>query len=239
MTRAQTSTEYLIISAVVIIIAVVVVGVLGGIPGIGGGTSANVNRAQLQILPVGIIEYHVGQDDTVVILRNNQQQNVVVTQILYGSQTCAVNRQITPGREIRVDCDNINSSLPLSDILVEYRVQEAIYYVSTSGSASTPPLEFEPVEPFIGWCYQESADSLVGSQENCTHLLSVGGAYAYEGDVNNPTNAWDEDWDTYANLVDPWDYGSTYLYFNYSAPDNIGSNTHFQFSMHLTTMNVT
>ena len=35
--HAQTATEYLIILAVVIIIALIVVGVLGGIPGIGAG----------------------------------------------------------------------------------------------------------------------------------------------------------------------------------------------------------
>ncbi|MFT4310948.1 MAG: hypothetical protein ACMXYC_04940 [Candidatus Woesearchaeota archaeon] len=151
MLRAQTTTEYLVITAVVIIIAVVVVGVLGGIPGIGGGTSANVNRAQLQTLPVGIIDYHVGQDDTVVILRNNQQQNIVVTQVVYGSQTCAVNRQITPGRQIRIDCDNINSSLPPSDVVIEYRVQEATYYVSTSGSASVPEVNLEWVSYDTGW----------------------------------------------------------------------------------------
>ena len=39
MKRSQTATEYLIILAVVIVIAIVVVSVLGGIPRLGDGSS--------------------------------------------------------------------------------------------------------------------------------------------------------------------------------------------------------
>jgi uncharacterized protein (UPF0333 family) len=42
--KAQTSTEYLIILAVVIVIALIVVGVMGGIPSLGGSDDENVDE---------------------------------------------------------------------------------------------------------------------------------------------------------------------------------------------------
>ncbi|MFT4310947.1 MAG: hypothetical protein ACMXYC_04935, partial [Candidatus Woesearchaeota archaeon] len=191
-------------------------------------TSANVNRAQLQTLPVGIIEYHVGQDDSVVILRNNQQQNIVVTQIFYGSQTCAVNRQITPGRQIRVDCDNVNSSLPLSDVVVEYRVQEATYYVSTSGSTAAPS---SPVASFSGWCYQETANASHPSDGSCDLLYT--GNYVCEGywDILCE-NIFDGNWETFgrsSSISPPLEVDIIGdLYINYTIPQHANLSSQWQ-----------
>ena len=55
--RAQTATEYMIILAVVIIIALIVVGVMGGIPGLGSNTQNSVDSAVWSGGKIGVSNY--------------------------------------------------------------------------------------------------------------------------------------------------------------------------------------
>ncbi|MFT4310491.1 MAG: hypothetical protein ACMXYC_02575 [Candidatus Woesearchaeota archaeon] len=188
MIRAQTSTEYLVITAIVIVISVIVVGVLGGILGIGGGTDERVTSAQLQTMPVGIINYNIGESDSVFILRNNQQQNIMVNEIVYGAQTCAVGRTVTPGHEIRVNCDNINSSLEQTAFFVEYQIQQAVYYVSSLGSTAAPQVNLEWVSYNTSWFTFNSHRAISG-----------------EIPWENPQNALVDDSNVaYTNVVSTW-----------------------------------
>jgi hypothetical protein len=74
--RAQTATEYLIILAVVIVIALLVVSVLGGIPSIGGGASEQTVRLQLASQDVGIDNYFVSPAKGYFQFRNNQPNTI-------------------------------------------------------------------------------------------------------------------------------------------------------------------
>lgn len=61
--KGQTATEYLIILAVVIVIALIVVGVLGGIPSIGGGAKSNTLSSYWRTSEIGVVSMSVGAGD--------------------------------------------------------------------------------------------------------------------------------------------------------------------------------
>jgi len=59
MKKAQGATEYLIILAIVIIIALIVVGAMGGIPGIGTGAKSRASASFWQTSDIAIPSYAV------------------------------------------------------------------------------------------------------------------------------------------------------------------------------------
>ena len=84
--RAQTATEYMIILAVIIIIALIVVGVMGGIPGLGGGSRRRADASYWQSAEIGITAYAItvanATDNTVTLkVRNNLKDTVRITNI--------------------------------------------------------------------------------------------------------------------------------------------------------------
>ena len=94
MRHAQTATEYLIILAVVIIIALLVIGTLGGIPGIGGGISGKTSAVALQTQSIGITHYAVGTNHTLLVLRNNLANTVEINDISINFTTCVPYRML-------------------------------------------------------------------------------------------------------------------------------------------------
>ncbi|OIO64286.1 hypothetical protein COY28_02990 [Candidatus Woesearchaeota archaeon CG_4_10_14_0_2_um_filter_57_5] len=90
--KAQGATEYLVILAVVIIIALVVVGAMGGIPGIGSGAKARASKAYWQAADLAIPAYALsaGSDLLNVTVRNNFPGSVSGLTISVGgtSLTC-------------------------------------------------------------------------------------------------------------------------------------------------------
>lgn len=87
--KAQTATEYLIILAVVIIIALIVVGVMGGIPGIGTGAGSRASAAYWRTADLAITSYSVDSDvdanNLLVNVRNNLVTTITITQIDFTS----------------------------------------------------------------------------------------------------------------------------------------------------------
>jgi len=92
--KGQTATEYLIILAVVIVIALIVVGVLGGIPSIGGGAQQSTIASYWRTSEIGVVSMSVGNGSTsgagggsgTITLRNNRAgtitiQNVTLTDV--------------------------------------------------------------------------------------------------------------------------------------------------------------
>jgi uncharacterized protein (UPF0333 family) len=82
-TKAQTATEYLIILAVVIIIALIAVGVLGLFPSIGGGASSSAlsaywqSNGQIGVSSVAVSASANSNDS--VVLRNLQPNTITIT----------------------------------------------------------------------------------------------------------------------------------------------------------------
>ena len=103
--RAQTATEYLIITAVVIIIALIVVSVLGGIPGLGGNISEQEIRLKLQIQEIGVTDYVSDSLNTRLWLTNNKQQNVRIEGITVNGKKCSIRSVILrAGQNQLIEC---------------------------------------------------------------------------------------------------------------------------------------
>ena len=83
--RAQTATEYLIILAVVIIIALVVIGVLGGIPGIGSGIRSSADSTYWRTSSIGISNIVASPDPGTasvnITLRNNFADSIRIVNV--------------------------------------------------------------------------------------------------------------------------------------------------------------
>jgi len=94
--KAQGATEYLIILAVVIIVALIVVGVMGGIPGIGGGARARGTTSYWLTSDIAIPSIAVSstKSDINVTLRNNLRNSISDLSIVIGGGsplTCGQN----------------------------------------------------------------------------------------------------------------------------------------------------
>ena len=85
--RGQASTEYLIILAVVIVVALVVVGILGWFPGLGGGIRESASQSYWKsATPFSISEYRVTAAGNVTLtMQNVLEQSVSVTLISFNN----------------------------------------------------------------------------------------------------------------------------------------------------------
>jgi hypothetical protein len=97
--RAQAAVEYLMILAVVIIIALVVVGVLGGFPSLTSGISEKESLAYWTTTDVGIVRNVWTATGMSMVLRNNKNFGITVTGVnIAGSANGAVLSQtLQPG----------------------------------------------------------------------------------------------------------------------------------------------
>ncbi|HIH16295.1 MAG TPA: hypothetical protein HA252_02735 [Candidatus Diapherotrites archaeon] len=88
--KGQGTTEYLIILAVVIVIALVVVGVLGFVPGIGFSTTEQQSAAYWRgASPFAVLEYDFDDTAYTFVLRNNTEQSLTLTEITLDGPTTA------------------------------------------------------------------------------------------------------------------------------------------------------
>jgi len=80
--KAQAATEYLIILAVVIIIALIVIGVMGGIPGLGTSGRSRVSESYWSGQTVGVDSYATDSDgDFRITFKNNGRNAVTLTRV--------------------------------------------------------------------------------------------------------------------------------------------------------------
>lgn len=92
--KGQTATEYLIILAVVIIIALIVIGALGGIPGIGRGATSRASASYWNSADVAITSFAIKESDTVtLIVRNNLKNSITLNNITLGTDVMSTTDQ--------------------------------------------------------------------------------------------------------------------------------------------------
>ena len=85
--RGQAATEYLIILAVVVIIALIVVGVLGAFPAISGTVTRQQSEAYWQNAEIGIMpNYRLSGSIAELTVKNNKGFAVRLTGITFDSQ---------------------------------------------------------------------------------------------------------------------------------------------------------
>ncbi len=118
--KSQTATEYLIILAVVVVIAIVAINTLGGFPGIGGNNIKKVSDYKLQTDTVGIESYSIGTNSSMFKIKNNYFDTITVIEFRVNQQTnltCNSSNTnpmlpivLNVGQSMIVNCSAVNSS---------------------------------------------------------------------------------------------------------------------------------
>ena len=93
--KAQTATEYMLILAIVIIIALIVAGILGQFPVMGGSARNRGSSAYWKSAEIGIVSHSISTSNTTegvyLEIQNNQPNNIRVTNVTIGNEP-VVNR---------------------------------------------------------------------------------------------------------------------------------------------------
>lgn len=101
MKHAQAATEYLIVLAVVIIIALAVIDFMGGIPGIGAGARDKASAAYWGSTDIAIPAFANSATDGITLsLKNNMRGAITITEVKVGTSADLAASDITlaPGK---------------------------------------------------------------------------------------------------------------------------------------------
>ncbi len=118
--KSQTSTEYIILLAIVIVIALVAINTLGGFPGIGANNNKKVSDFKLSSDTIGIESYSIGSASSLFKIKNNYFDTITVTEFRVNQQsnlTCNSSNTIPAlpvvlnvGQSMIINCSVVNSS---------------------------------------------------------------------------------------------------------------------------------
>jgi len=144
--KGQGTTEYLIILAIIIVIALVVVGVMGWFPGLSAGITESQSKAYWQSTsPVGILEYSISGADANFILRNTSTKKVTVTSITLDGTDLGV-----PSTAIAAGADQNTSGTPPSCISGDSYNYDVVITYNTTGGLSGAKVTGN--KPLVGTC---------------------------------------------------------------------------------------
>ena len=111
--RGQTASEYVVLSAVVLVVALVAVALLGEFPGIGSSSDKKVSDYELTTGKVGIDNYACEEDSSKYLLRNNHFNRIAVNTVFIEDIECETSDLSTTlniGQTKEISCSNINCS---------------------------------------------------------------------------------------------------------------------------------
>lgn len=151
MRRAQAAIEYLIILAVVVIIALIVIGVIGGFPGMTRGISERDSAAYWAGADIGITRYFISATSgtSQLVVRNNKLFSINLTSIKFDGGSNILNYTngvvIAPGSAVLVNltgstCGSAGQTFSHN---VEITYKDATYGVSYT---------FTGEKPLVGTC---------------------------------------------------------------------------------------
>lgn len=149
MRRGQAAIEYLIILAVVVIIALIVIGVIGGFPGMTRGVSERDSAAYWSSADVGVTRYFLSATaaNSMLVIRNNKLFAINVTSISLGGNSVFVTvTPLAPGSSTNISINTTNASCTAGNsyswiTVINYK--DAVY-----GQAYTLTGE----KPLVGTC---------------------------------------------------------------------------------------
>jgi hypothetical protein len=98
--KAQASTEYLVILAVVIVVAVVVASLMGDFLNLSGETSEKSSKIYWERADIGLMDWLMsanGQD--VIVVRNNLEYDLEIINITINDVEQSINLTLMPGDE--------------------------------------------------------------------------------------------------------------------------------------------
>ena len=96
--KGQASTEYLVILAVVIIVALVVVAILGGFIDVGRGSGEKASKTYWRGADIGLMDWVMSSAGTdTIVIRNNQDYLINVSAVSVGGTSVAMDVELQPG----------------------------------------------------------------------------------------------------------------------------------------------
>lgn len=111
--RGQGTTEYLIILAVIIVIALVVVGIMGWVPGLGGGISEQQSKAYWAgATPWSIVDYKFTGTTGTIVVQNMTTDKLDFTAISFDGSAATMGANdynVAGGSTQAIDLTNLSS----------------------------------------------------------------------------------------------------------------------------------
>ncbi|MFT4312899.1 MAG: hypothetical protein ACMXYA_00660 [Candidatus Woesearchaeota archaeon] len=168
--KSQTSTEYLIITIVVIVLALILIGVLGGFSG--SDTEDRGVDIDLQLQDVGVREHAFNDSGAILSIRNNRNRPITVTDILINEVLCgqqnssALPARLSIGESREIFCEGYYGTG--SDISFRYTDEQLGVQQTTPGfDTSIPSSSLQPLECPQGFVYVPAIHTLAdGTQLN-------------------------------------------------------------------------
>ena len=132
--KAQGATEYLIILAVVIIVALIVVGVMGGIPGIGGGARSRGTSSYWLTSDIAIpsIAVSAASDKINTTVRNNLRNSISDLVVKVGAATLTCGQTSLSAGQVTT-CNGAMTCATAGDA---FTYDVAVTYTDTATKAS-------------------------------------------------------------------------------------------------------
>lgn len=163
--RAQASTEYLIILAIVIIIALVAASALGMFPSLGAGTSSRVSSSYWRTSDLAIMAYRVDSNGSAdVVVKNNMPGNVrLVGFELDGAELVSNPVSLRPGQSA-----TLSGSVGSGSDEFAFNVTARYYDANRMG-----PFLFSGEEKLVG-DYQELVQAVPSCPADMAYISSGG-----------------------------------------------------------------
>jgi hypothetical protein len=129
----------MIILAVVLVIALIAVGVMGGIPGIGGGAKARSGTAFWTTADIAITSHAItAADDVILNIRNNLQDTVTITSVSLGGTVVNSSSIPLPAGQTEIVRGSLAADDPCLSAGSKYSLAVSITYTdSVTGTSRT------------------------------------------------------------------------------------------------------
>ncbi len=112
--RGQTATEYMIILAIVIVIALIAASILGVLPGMGSTTRGRSAEAYWNSAEIGVVSYSIANDgaadDAYLMLRNNEKETITITDVSFDDEVVsAIDYILGPGDTVEITSSDVGN----------------------------------------------------------------------------------------------------------------------------------
>lgn len=145
--RGQGTTEYLIILAIVIVIALVVVGVLGGFPSLGAGVSEGTSRTYWAgTSPLAITEWQIATGTGTIVVKNLTAGTIQLTDVNWGGSSVSLTDvNIGAGASVNVTDTDMSCGVSVGQ---SFSKTLGFTYSTTNLSGQ----KFTGIQPLVGQC---------------------------------------------------------------------------------------
>jgi hypothetical protein len=120
MRRAQTSTEFIVLLAVILGLVVLVVSITDSFPDIGANFEDRQHRTFWELQDIGILNYEFNSQGGKLFLINNLQDTVTITAITFDESYESFVYSLDPGETILVNLSNTTTGYYSKSLTINY-----------------------------------------------------------------------------------------------------------------------